>query len=488
MIKNNRQYRITKVRALEFEEALASMPRPGTDTELSLDEIERNATAGQLETLKAEIEEYEELLAGQFKRFEVHSFAELPRALIRARISSRLSQKELAEKLGMKEQQVQRYEATDYEAASLATLKRVVEALGIRVHEEVLLPGLDLSLKGLFSRLERAGLAKDFVLKKLLPRSIAASIQAAYLKGDRDEPSLTVQSAACVSRILNLPSAAVFGDAPPLFSGSAASLARFKVTSSAEATKLAAYTVYAHYLALAIVEVATTTNQQRLPNSPGELRKEIVKKYGRLTLETVLHFSWDCGIVVLPLNDSGAFHGACWRISGRHVVVLKQKNHSAARWLHDLIHELAHTLQEDEDAEFAVIEAEETSDERRNSAIEREADAFAAQVLLGKDADELADQCVRRAGKSVERLKSSVQAIAGEADVDVGVLANYLAFRLSRENKINWWGAAANLQSESVDAWELSRDVFLQRADVAKLNLFDRELLLQALSNINDEV
>lgn len=48
-----------------------------------------------------------------------------------------LSQKELAERLGLKEQQVQKYEATEYTSASMARVRDVIQALGVTVTEEV---------------------------------------------------------------------------------------------------------------------------------------------------------------------------------------------------------------------------------------------------------------------------------------------------------------------------------------------------------------
>ena len=54
---------------------------------------------------------------------------------IKARIAQGLSQKDLAERLKLKEQQIQRYEATDYASASLNRIKEVVTALGIDIGE-----------------------------------------------------------------------------------------------------------------------------------------------------------------------------------------------------------------------------------------------------------------------------------------------------------------------------------------------------------------
>jgi HTH-type transcriptional regulator/antitoxin HigA len=44
-----------------------------------------------------------------------------------------LSQEELAAKLGLKPQQIQRYEATDYQGASLERVNAVVRALGLKL-------------------------------------------------------------------------------------------------------------------------------------------------------------------------------------------------------------------------------------------------------------------------------------------------------------------------------------------------------------------
>jgi HTH-type transcriptional regulator/antitoxin HigA len=60
---------------------------------------------------------------------------ELPRVLVQARIASGMSQTDLAEKLGMKPQQVQRYEATDYMGASLGRLIEISKALSVKASE-----------------------------------------------------------------------------------------------------------------------------------------------------------------------------------------------------------------------------------------------------------------------------------------------------------------------------------------------------------------
>ena len=60
---------------------------------------------------------------------------ELPGILIRGRIARGLSQGQLAEKLRMKEQQIQRYESEGYGSARLRRLTKIAEALGLNIRE-----------------------------------------------------------------------------------------------------------------------------------------------------------------------------------------------------------------------------------------------------------------------------------------------------------------------------------------------------------------
>ena len=143
MIKNERQYRITKARVERFEDTLARLRRREASEDLNerlLQQLEEEALASQLDDLRREVSEYEDLKAGK-RRVITASFGELPHVLIKARIALGLSQRELAERLGVKEQQIQRYEATDYASASLARVAEVIDALGLDVAEEVVLPG-----------------------------------------------------------------------------------------------------------------------------------------------------------------------------------------------------------------------------------------------------------------------------------------------------------------------------------------------------------
>jgi hypothetical protein len=254
------------------------------------------------------------------------------------------------------------------------------------------------------------------------------------------------------------------------------------VATRTDERRLSAYTVYAHYLALLVLDATKDLPRKPIPTEATEIREAVLSTYESITFEHVLRYVWDLGVPVLPLNDPGAFHGACWRVDGRNVIVLKQQTRSVARWLIDLLHELWHAGQEPEKDQLAVIEADETTRVVRASPEEQVATRLAGDVVLAGRAEELAELCVKAAQSSVERLKTVVPRVAKQENVPVDALANYMAFRLSLQG-INWWGAATNLQVASPDPWQTARDLLLEQANFDCLNDVDRELILRALSD-----
>lgn len=136
MIKNDRQFRITKAQAEKFERAVkeaAASPHKGVPALLQKAQID--ALKSQLRDLRKEIGEYEELRSGKRKIVALKSLDDLPRLLIQARIASGLTQEELATRMGLKPQQIQRYEATDYHTASIDRMIAILRALGARLHQ-----------------------------------------------------------------------------------------------------------------------------------------------------------------------------------------------------------------------------------------------------------------------------------------------------------------------------------------------------------------
>lgn len=488
MIKNERQYRITKAEAEKFGRLIGELEQEPKDALSMPDAIRAAEISGlrsQLADLNAELAEYDDLRNGNDILLEVGSLNEMPQVLVKARIAAGLSQKDLAARLELKEQQIQKYEATDYAGASVSRLMQVAEALNLNIRKDVFLPAVGLASFDVFKRLSEMGIEKDFVLKRLVSPTTAVKARSS---GGASNASVVFEATTAASHVFGWTPEAIIGRDSLFVDQGVLGAARFKVNKRAEQKRLSAYTFYAHYLALQLLEATSDVTPTAVPVDYRTFRANVIARYGDIGFRSVLSYVWDLGITVLPLKDSGAFHGAMWRVKNRNLLVLKQATMSLDRWLHDLLHETFHAGQEPELPERTLIEAPEISEERRESDEEWDATQFAADVVLDGRAEELAKACVNatkaRAGTSgsVERLKTVVPNVAEKAGVPVGALANYMAYRLALQN-IDWWGTAQKLQNVDGDPWLMARDVLLQRVQLSRVRGFDRDLLLRALSD-----
>ena len=479
MIKNDRQYRITKAQLERFAQARNEAAR-NTDKNVHprLLQAQAEAYASQEEDLRAQVAEYDALRLGHRAVIQAEGLSDLPRMFIQARIASGLSQKELATKLGLKEQQIQRYEATNYAGASLERLHEVAAELGLRVSQQIFLPEIKPSLSNLFARLGQVGLERSFICQRLLSREVGARVREAVPA--EEDSRLAIQVAESVGRVFGLVPREIFSPAP-LTLANVGGLLRFKMTANVDERRLGAYSLYASHLARTLLDAVPVVSSVHIPVDPAAMRRQIIKIYGELTFDAALRYAAGLGIWVLPLRDTGAFHGAYLRIGGRHVVILKQRTTSLSRWLFDLFHEIRHAGEQPEEAELSILETPETSAERRASPAEQTASRFAGEVLLNGRAEVLAKQCVRAADGAVERLKSVVPKVARSEGLATADLANYMAFRLSLQG-INWWGTAHNLQPQTEDPWAIARDYLLEQIHFGALPEVDQRLLQLALS------
>jgi HTH-type transcriptional regulator / antitoxin HipB len=141
MIFNERQHGITQAQLRKFEVAVADIATnlaSATDLNQQMRyQAHFDALNSQIESLQQELQEYQKLKAGKITKLKFDSLTQLPEALIKARIVRGLTQEQLGEILGLKAQQIQRYEATMYAGASLTKIIAVQKALNIEIKEEV---------------------------------------------------------------------------------------------------------------------------------------------------------------------------------------------------------------------------------------------------------------------------------------------------------------------------------------------------------------
>jgi len=137
MIRNETEYREAVKRVAEEQSRLKEQRAKLAETELSKEEIKRvlDPMRSFHEQLKEEVESYERLKRGEFE--ELHNFEGVGRLLIALRIAQGMSQRELAERLGVHETQVSRDERNEYHGVTVDRANKILEALGAEVETRV---------------------------------------------------------------------------------------------------------------------------------------------------------------------------------------------------------------------------------------------------------------------------------------------------------------------------------------------------------------
>ncbi|MBW8002657.1 MAG: helix-turn-helix domain-containing protein [Planctomycetes bacterium] len=138
MITNERQYKITNTQLKKLDETIKAFDIKAAAKQTKskiLAKAELDALQSEYENLSLQLKEYETLKSGTVEIFEASNLEELPSILIRARIAKGFSQRQLANALSLKEQQIQRYEAEEYASANLRRLAEVAKALSLNISE-----------------------------------------------------------------------------------------------------------------------------------------------------------------------------------------------------------------------------------------------------------------------------------------------------------------------------------------------------------------
>lgn len=135
MIKNNKQYTVLRKQLselyanIEDTVAVVNADKQDIQSRLQLDAFNRGLTK-----LQRDLEEYEKLTSDSLTWLEFDSLKDdMNKAILSFRIASRISQKVLAKEMFIQEQQIQRYEQTDYLSASFERILQLLEALGVRM-------------------------------------------------------------------------------------------------------------------------------------------------------------------------------------------------------------------------------------------------------------------------------------------------------------------------------------------------------------------
>ena len=142
MILNERQYKITKAQADAFLSSindLDSEPESNSGLHPAIVKAQHDQLVSEYENLVSQMDVVYALIEGDLTEFEAESIQELPIMLIKGRIARNWTQKDLADAIGMKPQQIQRYEADLYRSANLKTLSLIADTIGMKISENAAL-------------------------------------------------------------------------------------------------------------------------------------------------------------------------------------------------------------------------------------------------------------------------------------------------------------------------------------------------------------
>lgn len=135
MIQNERQYNVTKGQISKLEGALAVAREKKGRISPRVYEAMVAGLGSQIEDLRRELAEYDRLRRA--RALHLRSREDLPRVLVQARVARGLTQKDLARKLHLRPQQIQKYEATAYRSASLRRILEVMRALDLDIEATI---------------------------------------------------------------------------------------------------------------------------------------------------------------------------------------------------------------------------------------------------------------------------------------------------------------------------------------------------------------
>jgi HTH-type transcriptional regulator/antitoxin HigA len=137
MIQNRKQYQVTNSQMSKLKAGLKMAEGSKGKMDPRLQKAMVAGLQSQIGDLKKELEEFEAL--EKSRSIGIESVDELSALLTKGRIARGYTQKELAEKMQLSPQQIQRYEATGYRAASFARIQKTIRVLGLDFRAQVVL-------------------------------------------------------------------------------------------------------------------------------------------------------------------------------------------------------------------------------------------------------------------------------------------------------------------------------------------------------------
>ena len=449
MIRNEKQHAVTKSWIRDFERSVSALDdrlQRGRDP---LAVLERDGLRGQLEDLRDEAAEYERLVSGDAGAAPC-DLEDLPGTLVKRRMLLGMSERDVAERLGLEEEEVREYEKTGYEGASYDMLMAALSALSVD-GDEAARYGAAADFEGALDRLSRAGLDEKFVADHILYEP--AALRDGAMR-DLCKPRLLARLEA----LFGWTSRQVLGG-EPLALGPAEPDARGRA-----ADPRSLHVAYASGMAGILGGAARC----RKPPGLGGLREAMAGGRGPASFAALVGRAWDSGIPVMRLG-SLAFRSACLRGGGgRAVVVLSGDRDDEAGLMLDLLRG-AYCAGAGAGCECVH------GGRGPGGACGARADEFAYSVLLG-DADGMLRMCLARCAErgggtgGLPMLGEAAAHVAKREGVRPDSLACYAVHRLVGGLAPGCRPEAIRGLQKRVEDWPaVVSDAILERVDLSAL-------------------
>ena len=133
MIKNDRQYEYSKKKLHELEEDLRTI-RKKYCSEKNKVAVLSQGYIEHIAQFKDEMKEYEDMIKAPFPEvLPIHNLNEINRSIVRLRIARKITQEDLAQRVGCKQSDISRLERDDYCGYTIGQLAKIMASLDVNI-------------------------------------------------------------------------------------------------------------------------------------------------------------------------------------------------------------------------------------------------------------------------------------------------------------------------------------------------------------------
>ncbi len=466
MIKNLNELNITKKMISSFEERLSQLVLLEDQSITISSEI--FAIKAIIRDLNSQINWYTDTINAKISFDSVNNLSEIPVTIIGKRLQLNILTNDLANELGISEDDYIALEENDFYGINPSLLNNIFKFLNIKNKGNVLNENSIKYMDIVEKNLEQLKINKLFI-SQIMPVTLEdVKIAIKFAKSEANflfERFVdTFKNYFFIDLRANLSKESIANSFAVAF--------KRRVNVNADnlnfTTSFAAHTAW-------IVAKQMKSLSKTMRADPISIRSSILSRSGEISLESCLDYIWDLDIAVLPLDIKRGFHGACFDFEDRKVIVLNQQTDTISRWKFDLLHELYHALTMDYSAYIERVDIMQQNDEE-----EKKASDFASFVIFGQEMESFVKIVLEQSKGNVQLIKNNLIHVAQHFKLNVDDFSNYVAYRISTR-LISFWGTASNIQIDRRSARELTKNYLLNKLDYSSINANDLYVIQKSL-------